>query len=113
MQRTGDMTVAGCGLNLWWPEPPPGVAGLLDLDPGPDLGLRVSQQWAGSVLAGTQRWDRAAYKAACATLGQAVTWDPDGHGRAVDVDSTGGLVVETRQGLINLRFGEVRTIRPA
>ena len=113
VQRAGPVTVAGCGLNLWWPDPPAGAAGLLEEDPGPDLGVALSQRWASSVFTGTQVWDRAAYKAACATLGTEVTWEPEGHGRAVDVDASGALIVETDTGLVSLRSGEVRTIRRA
>ena len=112
VQRMGEITVAGCGLNLWWPEPPSGAAALLDHDPGPDIGLRVSHRWAKSILSGAQSWDREAYKAACATLGEEVTWEPGGRGRAVDVDAAGALVLETRQGLVSLRSGEVHTVRP-
>jgi BirA family biotin operon repressor/biotin-[acetyl-CoA-carboxylase] ligase len=113
VQRTGDVIVAGCGLNLWWPEPPPGAAGLLARDPGPDLGLRLSQHWANSVLTGGQSWDRKAYKEACATLGEEVKWEPGGHGRAVDVDAAGRLVIETGHGLTSLWSGQVHTVRSA
>ena len=113
VQRTGAVTVAGCGLNLWWPEPPLGAAGLLDRDPGPDVGLPVSQHWASSVLTGVHGWDREGYVAACATLGEEVTWEPGGRGWAVDVDAGGALIVETEGGLVSLRSGEVRTVRSA
>jgi BirA family biotin operon repressor/biotin-[acetyl-CoA-carboxylase] ligase len=112
VQRAAGVTVAGCGLNLWWPNPPAGAAGLLESDPGPDLGLTVSQHWASSVMTGEQGWDRDAYVAACATIGEEVTWEPGGRGRAVDVDAAGALIVETNRGPISLRSGEVRSIRP-
>ncbi|MDJ0498393.1 MAG: biotin--[acetyl-CoA-carboxylase] ligase [Acidimicrobiia bacterium] len=113
VQRAAQVTVAGCGLNLWWPEPPPGAAGLCEHDPGPDLGLRISEHWARLVLTGGQSWDREAYRMACATLGNEVTWEPRGRGRAVDIDEAGGLVVESARGLTTVRSGEVHTIRSA
>ena len=88
------------------------ISTALDRDPGPDLGLRISEHWAGLLLAGGQSWDREAYKAACATLGEEVTWEPRGRGRAVDVDETGGLVIESARGSITVRSGEVHTVRP-
>jgi BirA family biotin operon repressor/biotin-[acetyl-CoA-carboxylase] ligase len=110
-QRNAGVTVVGCGLNLWWPEPPIGACGLLEHDPGPSVGLHVSQRWADSIVAGAQPWDRDVYKAACATLGEEVTWLPAGKGRAVDVDNDGALVVDTGRGLLSLRSGEVHTVR--
>ena len=110
-QRNAGVTVVGCGLNLWWPKPPAGASGLFEHDPGPSVGLQISQRWAHSIVAGAQLWDRDAYKAACATLGDEVTWLPAGKGRAVDVDNDGALVVDTGRGLVSLRSGEVHTVR--
>lgn len=110
-QRNAGVTVVGCGLNLWWPEPPAGATGLFEQDPGPSVGLQVSQHWAHTIVAGAQPWDRDAYKAVCATLGEEVTWLPAGKGRAVDVDDDGALVVDTGRGLLALRSGEVHTVR--
>jgi BirA family biotin operon repressor/biotin-[acetyl-CoA-carboxylase] ligase len=113
VERDNERTVVGCGLNLWWPEPPAGVSALFDYDPGPDVGAWISEGWAEGLLASQGRWDRDEYKRACSTLGKALTWDPDGLGRAVDVDLDGGLVVSTATGVTTLRSGEVRTLRGA
>lgn len=113
VERDNERTVVGCGLNLWWPEPPVGVGAIFDYDPGPDVGAWISEGWAEELLASQGRWDRDEYKQVCSTLGQALTWDPDGLGQAVDIDLEGGLVVSTATGTATLRSGEVRTLRKA
>jgi BirA family biotin operon repressor/biotin-[acetyl-CoA-carboxylase] ligase len=113
VERSSERTVVGCGLNLWWPEPPSGVGSIFTSDPGPEVGVWISEGWADEVFSNGAVWDRSEYKAACSTIGQSLTWDPDGLGRAIDVDGEGGLVVETVGGTMTLRSGEVRTIRPA
>ncbi|MFI3168553.1 MAG: biotin--[acetyl-CoA-carboxylase] ligase [Faecalibacterium sp.] len=54
---------------------------------------------------------RDAYRAACVNLGKAVTFDlPNGavgSGKAVDIDATGQLVVQTEDGETNVFTGEV------
>lgn len=109
VERDGGHVVAGCGLNLWWPDAPPGVGALFGRDPGDQIAVRLATRWAD--LLGEVRWDRAAYRAACRTLGHEVTWEPSGRGVAVDISSDGGLVVETAAGRTTLRSGEVRTVR--
>ena len=111
MERNPQHTMVGCGLNLWWPEPPGGVGSIFTSDPGPEVGVWISQGWADELVANGAVWDRADYLAACSTVGQSITWDPDGLGRAIDIDADGGLVVKTVAGTETLRSGEVRTIR--
>ena len=111
VERDGMRTVVGCGLNLWWPDPPPGVAALATTDPGDAIGLLISEAWASALIATKGQWNRDAYRGACSTLGEDLTWEPDGRGRAVDVDDRGGLVVTTRSGEVTLRSGEVQTVR--
>lgn len=56
------------------------------------------------------------YREACATLGREVTVEtPSGslEGRAVDLDDTGALVVETAAGAVAVASGEVIRVRPA
>lgn len=113
VERDEERVVVGCGLNLWWPEPPPSTGALFDEEPAADAGPAISQAWASSLLLANGRWDRAAYLAACSTIGADLTWDPDGRGIATDVDERGGLVVATAHGVRTLRSGEVRTVRKA
>jgi biotin-(acetyl-CoA carboxylase) ligase len=113
VERAGDRVVVGCGLNLWWPDPPEGAAALVDSDPGGAAGVTFSRAWADGLFHGTGSWDRAAYAAVCDTIGREITWDPGGRGVARGVGPAGGLVVETPGGEVVLRSGEVRTVRPA
>ncbi|MDJ0925418.1 MAG: biotin--[acetyl-CoA-carboxylase] ligase [Acidimicrobiia bacterium] len=111
VERDAARTVVGCGLNLWWPQPPSGAAGLVAEDPGEALGERISRRWAQLLLAMGGAWNRAAYREVCSTLGERVTWEPTGEGTAVDVDEDGGLIVATETGRVTLRSGEVATVR--
>jgi BirA family biotin operon repressor/biotin-[acetyl-CoA-carboxylase] ligase len=108
--------VAGCGINLWWPDPPEGVAAVASEDPGPEVAFRLAEAWGGALAAaidaGPDLWDRTAYLDACDTVGRDIEWDPAGRGRAVDVAPDGGLVVVTGTGMITLRSGAVRMVRP-
>lgn len=56
-------------------------------------------------------WAVEEYRAACVTLGRDITWEPEGSGRAVDVGSDGGLLVETSQGIESLYSGAVFHVR--
>jgi BirA family biotin operon repressor/biotin-[acetyl-CoA-carboxylase] ligase len=113
VERSDERVVVGCGINLYWPEPPDGACGLFDADPGPTLGETLSEAWASRIIDTEGHWDRAAYVAACTTIGADITWQPTGRGTVVTVDDIGGLVVETDTGRVTLRSGEVTTIRPA
>src|SRR5690606_11418591 len=109
--------VAGMGLNLYWPDPPTGVGALFDRDPGAEEGPLLAERWARELLAlvrvGPGEWPRDEYLAACETIGQEVTWEPDGAGRAVGIGADGALLVETPGAQIELRSGEVRHVRRA
>lgn len=111
VERKDGLVIVGCGLNLYWAEPPRGAGALLDSDPGPELGPMICSMWADQVVAPGFGWDREAYLGACSTLGSRVTWLPDGSGVAKTVAVDGGLVVQTGQGEVTLRSGEVRMIR--
>lgn len=109
----GDVTVAGLGVNLYWPGAPAGRTGLYPGEPEDGQGVEVSEQWASQLLAllAEPVWPRDEYLAACVTLGRDVTWDGGGHGRAIDVAADGGLVVLTDTGEVTLHSGEVRHVR--
>lgn len=111
VERSEERVVVGCGLNLYWPEAPPGVGALLATDPGVAAGREISELWAAAVLDDGGSWDRSAYLEACSTIGAEITWVPDGRGTAVTVDDRGGLVVETESGTVSLRSGEISAVR--
>jgi BirA family biotin operon repressor/biotin-[acetyl-CoA-carboxylase] ligase len=115
-EASGSQVVIGFGANLWWPEPPAGMAALHDIDPGGDAATAIAHSWADevlTVLAGPpSEWGHADYRAACLTLSTFIEWEPDGSGEAVDVVEDGGLVVRTDTGRRILYSGEVHTVRP-
>jgi BirA family biotin operon repressor/biotin-[acetyl-CoA-carboxylase] ligase len=117
VEAADDVVIIGCGLNLWWPQPPTGFAGVLATDPGSAAAAEVAPGWADEVVRALSRtageWDRAGYVAVCETIGQEITWAPNGAGVAVDIDATGGLVVDTPAGRTTLRSGSVRSVRDA
>lgn len=110
------IVVIGMGVNLWWPDAPPGATALFDQDPGEDEGRRLAERWADEVMAlvdgGSRSWPIDRYRARCVTLGTRITWDPDGAGLAVDVARDGSLVVDTDTGRISLATAGVRHVRP-
>lgn len=114
-ERTGNLVVVGLGVNIYWPEPPAGMAALEQEDPGPETGPLIAEAWAGELLAaaasGSEQWDAAGYREASATLGALVTWEDGGPGMAVEVDDSGGLVVEQAGSRSVLRSGQVRSVR--
>ncbi len=114
VEAHGEVAVCGCGVNLWWPEAPDGAAAVLPADPGAATAARLAAAWADRLLEriGGPGWGRDEYRDACVTVGRDVTWEPGGEGRAVDVAADGGLVVETGSGLVTLRSGAVRAVRP-
>lgn len=111
VERDEQRVVVGCGLNLWWPDAPPGTAGLLGEVPDPEVGVSISEAWATDIVQSDGRWHRDRYIAACSTLDAEITWEPGGRGIATTVDESGGLVVETADGTTTLRSGAVRTVR--
>ena len=117
VETSGSIVVVGCGINLWWPDSPEGIAGLYAEDPGPDRLVEIATAWADrfleAVAGGWEHWGREEYRARCETLGRLIVWEPAGEGRAVDIDEEGGLVVETDHGRLRLVAGEVRHLRVA
>lgn len=115
VEAAGDLIVVGCGVNLWWPDAPPGRAGLRSSDPGPATGERFARAWADRLVhtleLGPDSWPRDRYRQRCVTLGAEITWEPGGRGCAVDVAADGGLVVESPTGVVTLHSGEVRHVR--
>jgi biotin-(acetyl-CoA carboxylase) ligase len=56
-------------------------------------------------------WPVDEYRAACVTLGREITWEPDGRGKAVDVNEEGELIVEQGGQRRSLNSGVIRHLR--
>ena len=111
----GGLVVVGWGANLYWPDPPEGRGAVFPTDPGPDAALRLARRWADELLgilrAGVDEWPYDEYRRLCATIGQEVTWAPQGRGTALEVAPTGGLEVATAEGPVTLFSGDVSEVR--
>lgn len=113
VERSEDVTVIGLGLNLWWAVAPQAMGALFTDDPGEEAHAQIGALWGAELMEAIDRTDWAVeeYRAACVTLGRDITWEPEGSGRAVDVGSDGGLLVETSQGIESLYSGAVFHVR--
>ena len=113
VERSGDVTVIGLGLNLWWPQPPDGVGALYEDDPGEEAHAETGALWGAELmeLIDGHGWPISVYREVCDTIGRQINWDPDGAGRAVDIDEDGGLIVDTPTGRETLYSGAVRHVR--
>lgn len=114
VERAGNMVVIGLGLNLWWPHPPEGATALYDSDPGAERHAEIGGLWAAELmrLLDGEGWPLDEYESKSATLGEKVTWETDGSGKAVEVAADGGLVVELAGGLRKTLYsGAVRHLR--
>jgi biotin-(acetyl-CoA carboxylase) ligase len=101
------------GVNLWWPDPPHGVAALRETDPGDGAHAPIAGLWAAELmaLADAEGWPLDDYRRLCDTIGREITWEPAGAGRAIDIDPGGGLIVEIdgrRQTIISGAVSHVR-----
>lgn len=104
----------GFGLNVFWEDPPVGMAAMHDHDPGVEHVRTVAERWGAALVARVVHgpdWGRDEYAARCRTLGRRVTWEPDGAGTAVGIGPDGALLVHTADGPLALRSGEVRRVR--
>jgi BirA family transcriptional regulator, biotin operon repressor / biotin---[acetyl-CoA-carboxylase] ligase len=107
--------VVGLGLNLWWPNPPPGYGAVSTEEPVDGQSDAIAMSWAdrflGLVAGGPDAWPHDEYISRCVTIGADITWDPEGKGRAVGIAPDGALIVETPAGVKTIRSGEVRHLR--
>lgn len=114
-EARGDFLVIGVGVNLWWPEAPDGYAAIFQQDPGPDFGVELASEIAASfrdrVHLGPVEWGIDTYRDLCDTIGEDISWEPDGTGTAVGVADSGSLIVSTEKGTEELVSGAVRHIR--
>lgn len=117
LEGRGSVVVAGCGLNLWWPDPPSGMAGSDETAPGPGRREEIAHGWAGGFLRSALDpsgvgFSLNDYRRRCVTIGRQVSWGRDGRvGRAVGIDDRGALLVEDAQGRRALHSEEVFHIR--
>jgi BirA family biotin operon repressor/biotin-[acetyl-CoA-carboxylase] ligase len=113
VERSGDVTTIGLGLNLWWASPPVGSGALHGGDPGPTAHVELGALWGAELMErlGSAGWDRDGYREVCVTLGREISWEPDGSGTATDVTEDGELVVITDHGEEVIRSGAVRHVR--
>lgn len=113
VERSGDVTVIGVGLNLWWPSAPEGMGALFDEDPGEEAHAEIGALWGAELMEAIDDagWPIDDYRDVCDTIGRDITWEPDGSGRAVDVAPDGALLVETSHGIESLHSGAVRHVR--
>lgn len=117
--EAGDgVVVAGLGVNLWWPDPPPDRAGLYHKDPGPDAAMDLARAWATSLLGrlakGPEEWGKEEAEAASVIIGQRVVLADGAEATAVGLDDDGSLVVEeegrrwsVRSGPVSIDDGEI------
>lgn len=118
VEGSGGVAVAGCGINLWWPDSPRGMTGLDEHPPSDSRREEIAHAWAGGFLEaaldpGGGAFSLDDYRRRCVTLGQWVRWGAEAVGRAVGINSEGELVVESADGRRSLRSEEVAHIRGA
>lgn len=112
VERSQDVMVAGLGLNLYWEDPPDGVSGLFEDDPGAAMFKEIGAHWAAALLdlVDASGWPIDEYRRHCQTLGRDITWDPNGSGLAAGVNDAGALLVETKSGVQAIHAGEIRHV---
>ena len=114
VEGSADAITVGCGVNLWWRSPMSLAAAVLDHRPDDGLIERLAVGWVDNLLGHIERgpddWPRGTYLERSSTVGRTVRWD-EGSGTALDIDATGGLVVETPTGITTITAGEVHTTR--
>jgi BirA family biotin operon repressor/biotin-[acetyl-CoA-carboxylase] ligase len=112
VEASDSRITSGCGVNLWWRSPPSGVATLYADDPGSEVARELAAVWVQRLrerlARGPDDWGRGDYIAASATLGKGIAWDA-GEGVAIDLAPDGALVVETGDGLVTIRAGDIHT----
>ena len=113
VERSADVVVIGLGLNLWWPDAPTGMGALFQSDPGGDRHAEVGALWGAELMriVDDDGWPIDEYRSRCVTIGNFISWDPDGEGRAVDVAHDGGLVVDRDGTHETVYSGEIRHLR--
>lgn len=115
VEAADGIAVVGIGINLWWPDPPPGIAAVVTDDPGPEAVERVARAWVEDLLERLSLpaadWGHHEYRTVCVTVGAEIVWEGGGPGTAVDVAADGALIVAVDGRTITLRSGAVRHVR--
>jgi len=113
VEKSGDVAVVGIGLNIWWPNAPPGMNALFDEDPGEDRFAEVGALWGAELMRilDAEEWPIDEYRTMCMTLGAEIKWEPHGNGRALDVSHDGGLIVDRDGKTETVYSGEIRHMR--
>lgn len=115
VEGSDGLVVVGVGVNLWWPDAPPGYAGIYEEDCGEEQHVAIARDWAerllGALSGDPELWGRDEYRRVCGTLGKSITWEPAGAGTAIDVDRDGALLVRTGSGVQRLVSGSVWEVR--
>lgn len=113
VERSNRGVVTGLGLNLFWAEPPAGAGAVFDRDPGEEVHREIGTLWVAELMAQVESegWPVDEYRAACATLGRSITWEPNGEGIAAGISENGALLVKTVSGIEEIHAGAVRHVR--
>jgi len=113
VERSGAVSVAGIGVNLWWPDSPEGIGALSETDPGPAAHVEFGALWAAELihLLDGDGWPRDEYREVCVTLGREITWEPEGAGVAMDISNEGELIVERDGDRHAIGSGAIRHVR--
>ena len=114
VEASGQTVTAGCGVNLVWDRPVELAGALFDVLPDDDFAASLAVRWADEFVAiataPPDAWPVDEYRAACVTLGAAVSWD-GGEGLATDITDDGALVVDTPDGRTEITQGDVHLHR--
>ncbi|HUO46248.1 MAG TPA: biotin--[acetyl-CoA-carboxylase] ligase [Acidimicrobiia bacterium] len=114
-EASPDRFVIGCGINLYWPQPPEGVGSIYQQDPGAPAVEAIARAWADELSSrlalGPSGWDSDDYRRLSDTLGRSVSWEPEGQGRAIDIADDGSLIVRQQDHLVRLSAGQIRHLR--
>ncbi len=113
VEVSGEVAVAGVGMNLYWPDSPDGIGAIYEKDPGPGRYAEIGALWAAefSSLVEGDGWPIDEYRGLCQTLGREITWEPNGSGLAAGISGKGSLLVEIDGGIQELYAGAIRHVR--
>jgi BirA family transcriptional regulator, biotin operon repressor / biotin---[acetyl-CoA-carboxylase] ligase len=113
VEAAGGRFTAGCGVNLWWAEPPPFAAAVCAGGVDHGLATRLATRWADEllsiVLGPHEGFPLEEYRAACTTIGRRIRWT-GGEGVAADVDDGGALIVVDDEGRHRVLAGDVHLL---
>jgi BirA family biotin operon repressor/biotin-[acetyl-CoA-carboxylase] ligase len=110
VEASDQRVTVGCGLNLWWSEPPSFASAISQEDPGEALAAAIATAWVDALIDIAEHdpgeWPIDEYRNACVTLGSRVSWS-SGVGVAENISENGHLLVATGDGTVTLSAGDV------